>query len=124
MEAPSSDALMPERRRCPLKPWGPAGGNGFWGNPQEGGTQHFNVKGRQLIFFYEHAEHSERVLRCPAEGGLEEGVTSQSAERFIAPRVFSVSIGQNADLGALERGFYCSAGSRQARAEPRVTVEV
>ena len=32
----SSDALMPERRRCPLKPWGPFGGNGFWGNPQEG----------------------------------------------------------------------------------------
>ena len=98
-----------------------------WGNlggTRRRGAQHFNVKGRQLVFFYEHAEHSERVLRCPAEGGLAEGVTSQSAERFIAPRVFSVSIGQNADFGALERGFYCSAGSRQARAEPRVTVEV
>ena len=45
MEAPSSDALMPERRRCPLKPWGPFGGNGRgprrkyfrWGNL--GGTR-------------------------------------------------------------------------------------
>ena len=36
VKAPSSDALVPERRRCPLKPWGPSGGNGFWGNPQEG----------------------------------------------------------------------------------------
>ena len=25
-----------ERRRCPLKSWGPFGGNDFWGNPQEG----------------------------------------------------------------------------------------
>ena len=28
--------LLRERRRCPLKSWGPFGGNDFWGNPQEG----------------------------------------------------------------------------------------
>ena len=36
MEAPSSDALMPERRRCPLKPWGPAGGMVFGGTRRRG----------------------------------------------------------------------------------------
>ena len=61
MEAPSSDALVPERRRCPLKPWGPFGGNGFWGNPQEGASQHSHVRGRELIFFLEHDAHFERV---------------------------------------------------------------
>ena len=49
MKAPSSDALVPERRRCPLKPWGPSGGNGFWGNPQEG-VSYSHVRGRQLVF--------------------------------------------------------------------------
>ena len=29
-------SLLRERRRCPLKSWGPSGGNDFWGNPQEG----------------------------------------------------------------------------------------
>ena len=29
-------SLIRERRRCPLKSWGPSGGNDFWGNPQEG----------------------------------------------------------------------------------------
>ena len=29
-------SLLRERRRCPLKSWGPFGGNDFWGNPQEG----------------------------------------------------------------------------------------
>ena len=29
-------SLLRERRRCPLKSWGPSGGNDFWGNLQEG----------------------------------------------------------------------------------------
>ena len=31
-------SLLRECRRCPLKSWGPFGGNDFWGNPQEGGS--------------------------------------------------------------------------------------
>ena len=29
-------SVVRERRRCPLKSWGPFGGNDFWGNLQEG----------------------------------------------------------------------------------------
>ena len=42
-------APIASRRRCPLKPWGPAGGNGFWGNPQEGAKQHSHVRGQQPV---------------------------------------------------------------------------
>ena len=38
-------SLLRERRRCPLKSWGPSGGNDFWGNPQEGGQLCFRVQG-------------------------------------------------------------------------------
>ena len=85
---------------------------------------HPNIALSELAAFTSGAPPRPRRGKEFAEGGLAEGVTSQSAERFIAPRVFSVSIGQNADFGVLERGFYCLAGSRQVRAEPRVTVEV
>ena len=37
MEAPSSDALMPERRRCPPKTVGPRRGEWFLGEPAGGG---------------------------------------------------------------------------------------
>ena len=43
-------APIASRRRCPLKPWGPAGGNGFWGNPQEGAQQHSHVRGRLILY--------------------------------------------------------------------------
>ena len=101
--------------------------------PRGGGHNTSMSKGGSLFFSMSTPNTPSESCGAPprprrgkefAEGGLAEGVTSQSAERFIAPRVFSVSIGQNADFGALERGFYCLAGSRQARAEPRVTVEV
>ena len=47
MKAPSSDALVPECRRCPPKWWvSLLRGNDFGGNPKEGGKQYFHDRGQ------------------------------------------------------------------------------
>ena len=43
-------SLLRERRRCPLKSWGPFGGNDFWGNPQEGAIVFPGVGTHRMIF--------------------------------------------------------------------------
>ena len=43
-------SLLRERRRCPLKSWGPSGGNDFGGNPQEGVAVFPGVGTLRIIF--------------------------------------------------------------------------
>ena len=43
-------SLLRERRRYPLKSWGPSGGNDFWGNPQEGVAVFPGIGTLRMIF--------------------------------------------------------------------------
>ena len=54
-------SLLRERRRCPLKSWGPFGGNDFWGNPQEGVAVFPGVGTLRIIFVRTQAPSNKQT---------------------------------------------------------------